>query len=537
MDLYSFVVEDFIIHDTRALFTDTLTLSHTVFVDGDLVAHRALLKMDDFDNGEYSPSDYAPDSGGLEGVVINDPAATTVFIFQLVNAGNAPDGALSGRLAATADQIAGIVGGAGALGSSATPIGLGIEVVANLFAWLSVDCDGPVAVDQISVPRYMVDTWTEDLSVAENQATRKITIHRTYPGTDSPTGCGGNSKYEVTWSVGHWRTWVPVTDTPDNQLVVEFPIPPSGAPFTSDTAVSATTHNGAVHAFGVVAGGNVTHTRTFSGAFWSVDSPDLNVSDLASLPVSAVSFDDRLYIFGVHSDGSVSSLAYSGDGRYWVPRVTMPQGLKTIEPIATAVFRDRLFLFAQDSTTNSLRATSSADLIGWSPWVDVPQPGLPQVSAVAAATLGDTLYIFRVFDSLKNENVIMHNSTIDGTTWSGWAMVEGGIRPEELPGTDPLDVAATIFRGRVYLASRWRKRGDETAATTIAVNFSRDAENWCGWRVPESTAKPLVDYSASPEPPFQLVPNAPPGLAGVNNHLYILAPGDFVGGPNNVWAY
>jgi hypothetical protein len=115
--------------------------------------------------------------------------------------------------------------------------------------------------------------------------------------------------------------------------------------------------------------------------------------------------------------------------------------------------------------------------------------------------------------------------------------VEGGIRPEELPGTDPLDVAATVFRDRVYLASRWRKPADETAATTIAVNFSGDGENWCGWRVPESTAKPLVDYYASAESPLELRPNAPPGLAAVNNHLYILAPGDQSGDTNNVWTY
>ncbi|MGB9123094.1 MAG: hypothetical protein WCE73_20935, partial [Candidatus Angelobacter sp.] len=153
------------------------------------------------------------------------------------------------------------------------------------------------------------------------------------------------------------------------------------------------------------------------------------------------------------------------------------------------------------------------------------------------ATLGDTLHIFRVFDSLKGGNVVMHNSTVDGTTWSGWAVVEGGIHPEELPGTDPLDVAATVFRNRVYLASRWKRLADETAATTIAVNFSSDGENWCCWRVPESTAKPLVDYAASAESPFLLIPNAPPGLAVVNNHLYILAPRAFVGGPNNVWAY
>jgi hypothetical protein len=542
VDLYSFVVEEFTIIDTRAQFTDTLTLSHSAFVDGNMVAHQALVQMSGggLDNGTYYPTDYALDSGGLEGVVINDPDAATMFIFQLVNADHAPAGSLTGRLAATADQIAGIIGGAAALGGDATPVGLGIEVVANLFAWLLSDCDGPVAVDQISGPRYMVDTWTEDLSATENQTTRKIRIDRNYPGSDSSTGCGGNSNYEVTWSLGHWRTWVPVTDTPDNQLTVEFPLPAAGVAFTSDTAVSATTHNGAVHAFGVV-GGTVTHTRTFNGTFWSVDSPDhLQVSDLADLPVSAVSFDDRLYVFGIHSDGSVSSIAYSGDGRYWVPRVTLPAGLTTVEPIATAVFRNRLYLFAQDSTANSLLLTSSADVIVWSPWADVPPPGAPPVSAVTAATLGDTLHIFRVFDFNKppgpGQNVIMHNSTADGTTWSGWTAVEGGTLPEELPGTEPLDVVATKFRDRVYLASRWGKPTGETAATTLAVNFSGDGENWCGWRVPESTAKPLLDYraSAASPPPFVLSPNAPSGLAAVKNHLYILNSRDE---SNHVWAY
>jgi hypothetical protein len=527
VDLYSLVVESFTIHDTRAPHTDTLTLSHTAFVGGDMVAHRSL-NMGDFDNGQYNPTDFAPDSGGLEGVVINDPTAKTLFMFQLVNAGNVTAGTLSGRLAATADALSGIVAGYDGFGSAAFPGGLAVEAVANIFAWLEVDCDGPVAVDQISGMRYMVDTWTE------NPSARKITLQRNYPGTDSSTGCGGNSNYDVTWSVGHWRTWLPVTDTPDNQITVEFPLIPGGNPFTSDTAVSAASHNGAVHAFGVVAGVGVTHTRTFTGTFWSVDRPDLQVPDLADLPVSAVSFDDRLYVFGIHSDGSVSSLAYSIDGVAWVPRVTRPTGVTTVEPIATSVFRNRLFLFAHDSTTDSLRLTSSADLIAWSSWVDVPPSGLPPVSAVASAALGDTLHLFRVFDSRKEENVVMHTSTVDGTTWTGWAVVEGGIRLEELPGADVLDVEATVFRDRVYLASRW-KATDGSAR--IAVNFSGDGENWSGWRIPQSTAEPLLDYLSTAQPPLVLQPNAPPGLAPLNNHLYILAPGDQFGDTNHVWAY
>ena len=81
------------------------------------------------------------------------------------------------------------------------------------------------------------------------------------------------------------------------------------------------------------------------------------------------------------------------------------------------------------------------------------------------------------------------------------------------------------------------KPTDETAATTISVNFSADGGNWSGWRVPQSTAEPLLDYLSTPRPPLEPKPNAPPGLAPVNNHLYILAPGDKFGDTNNVWAY
>ena len=63
MDLYTFTVEDFIIHDTRAVHNDTLRLSYTAYVDGDMVASR-LISLGDFDNGEYSTIDYVPSDVG-----------------------------------------------------------------------------------------------------------------------------------------------------------------------------------------------------------------------------------------------------------------------------------------------------------------------------------------------------------------------------------------------------------------------------------------------------------------------------------------
>src|SRR5215467_7251993 len=49
VDIYTFVVENFIIHDTRALHSDTLYLYYSAYLDGDLVANH-LISMGDLDN-------------------------------------------------------------------------------------------------------------------------------------------------------------------------------------------------------------------------------------------------------------------------------------------------------------------------------------------------------------------------------------------------------------------------------------------------------------------------------------------------------
>lgn len=511
MDLYTFVVESFVIHDTRAAHNDTLTLSHSAFVDGDMVAYRTL-HMGDFDNGEYSPADYAPDNGGLNGVVINDPTAKTAFIFQLVNAGNVPDGSLTGRLAATADQLAGItagLAGAGAADAGAavsSPFfagGLILEAFATLWSWLDADCDGPVAADQISGPRYWLDARTDNSS-------QTIRFTQNYPGTDSPTGCGGNSNYDVTWSLRHWRDWVAVAD-------------PDAGPFTAAGGVSAVEHNGAVHAFGTVDGGGVTHANSLTGATWSLDS--VGSFDLADQPVSAVSFDDRLYVFGVHTDSSISALAYTVDGGSWVELTAAPPALGTAQPVAAAVFRNRLHLFARDEAAGALRTTSTADLEEWNAWTDVPNSGLAPDSPVAAVALHGTLHLFGVFKTGKKPAaVVVHNSTANGQTWTGWDMIEAGLGPQGQPGTAPVDVAATTFRDRLYIASRW-ELVDGGQEPFVAVNFSGDGDNWSGWRVPQAA----VDARAA----------ATAGVAAVHDHLYVLAPLYLATSADitQVWAY
>ena len=62
----------------------------------------------------------------------------------------------------------------------------------EFFSVVFADCDGWVAVDQHQFTG-------RDLHLQTANGPSSTT--QTYPGYDSPTGCGGNSKYEVTWSV------------------------------------------------------------------------------------------------------------------------------------------------------------------------------------------------------------------------------------------------------------------------------------------------------------------------------------------------
>jgi hypothetical protein len=541
VDLYTFTVETFNISNTRALINDTLWLGYSAYVDGDLVANLQQ-KLGNFDNGSYQTANYfSPGVGpGLANVVINDPDAKAGFIFQLINSGNVPANALTGQLAATADQLTSIlvsiagIGAAsigGAAASYAFPSGLTQAAFATLWSWLNIDCDGPVAVDQVSGPRYALDAWTDNPA-------KKITINRDYPGSSAPFGCNpDNSLYNLIWSLQRSRTWVQVTQplaTDTEEL----------GPFISDTGLSACEHNGALHVFGVGASG-VNHARTFTGATWNLDSLGWFGQNLIPntgdyLPVTGVSFDDRLHLLGVLADGSVSTLAYTVDGGSWVQYASAPPAVQTTEAVAAAVFLNRLYVIVTASGSGQIQMTSTADVTIWTPWTDVPSPGGPR-SALAAATLGGKLFLFGVFTTVnvrkEKGDYVMWNSTADGVTWTGWEIVESGLSPEESGPVDaPLDVAASIFRDRVYIASRWQSTQGSNQPSYIAVNFSRDGNDWSGWRVPA-----VEPADADLNAPFN--PQDTVGLSATGNHLYILAPNVAVAGgnpldaPGAVWAY
>jgi hypothetical protein len=154
--------------------------------------------------------------------------------------------------------------------------------------------------------------------------------------------------------------------------------------------------------------------------------------------------------------------------------------------------------------------------------------GLRPDSPVAAAVLGDRLFLFGIYDTGKppESKVVVVTSTDDTLVWTPWTLVEEGIRPEGRPAVDqPMDVAATSFGDRLYLASRWMGPESETdPGPYVAVDFSGDGTNWSGWRVPTSTLA------------FQ--PGDAPAVAANGNHVYVLAPTlNPAATEATVWAY
>ena len=101
--------------------------------------------------------------------------------------------------------------------------------------------------------------------------------------------------------------------------------------------------------------------------------------------------------------------------------------------------------------------------------------------------------------------MVVHNSSADGATWSGWEILTGA-RPNL--AANPLDVAATVWSDRIYIASQWQyAQSGGQEVNFMAVNFSADGSNWSGWRTPEST----IDFQ----------PMAPAGIAALGRHLYV----------------
>jgi len=200
--VFSFSLDSFRITDTRSRHEDTDYASITLQLKSANSAtepQTLTKKIGDVNNGTHAVGLSFPN-------IHVDPSQTVVFNYLIVNTGHKDEGAVYQGLEKAGSALAnkGLTAGGTALGTLILP-GLGTILGAiggfladEIGSWLSADCDGPVAAEQITLT--YADLVAKTASGTYSNETKN-------PGTDSAWGCGSNSMYYVDWHIA--KTVVP----------------------------------------------------------------------------------------------------------------------------------------------------------------------------------------------------------------------------------------------------------------------------------------------------------------------------------------
>jgi hypothetical protein len=192
----AFTLNSFKITDTRARHNDTDYVSIAVAV-GNKPPITATKAMGDVNNGTHTVS------LSIRNVEVGRNE-TVAFSYSIINSGHNKseiEKALAEVVSAAASKGATAAAGAvgGALGG---PIGSAVGAVGTkAFGWVAneiegiifANCDGPVAAgDHVFSGAQLAELAKSGHSLS------KIDDNK---GTDTPWGCGGNSRYYVTWAL------------------------------------------------------------------------------------------------------------------------------------------------------------------------------------------------------------------------------------------------------------------------------------------------------------------------------------------------
>lgn len=216
---FTFVLESFQITDTRSLHEDTDYVSFSMVVNpqnGKGTPQTLKKAMGDLNNGTFGVNLSFPN------VVLN-PTDTVTLNYLIVNSGHKSPSDVESIMEKAGTALLSF--GASEipyLGSALGPLAswLGNELV----GFINANCDGVVAAEQ--------DTFTYASLMAKTQG-GPFTQTTRHPGTNSPTGCGRNSNYFVTWQmleVGNPNNkTVPdvvgmATDTPGSNPVHQYAV-------------------------------------------------------------------------------------------------------------------------------------------------------------------------------------------------------------------------------------------------------------------------------------------------------------------------
>ncbi|QVL34003.1 hypothetical protein KIH39_08885 [Telmatocola sphagniphila] len=174
---YDFTLENFEILRTRSRHNDTDHVSFALKV-GDKIYPAKVKHMGDLNDGTFKVG------LSFSGVTVPKPDTKIVLTYLVLNSGHKQDEVSKWLEKGATELLKKGATAAGAWGEVISYIGnIGIE-------FLFPNCDGWVAGDHITLTGQKVASYG-----ASHKETRE------YQGLDSPTGCGRNSIYKVTWSV------------------------------------------------------------------------------------------------------------------------------------------------------------------------------------------------------------------------------------------------------------------------------------------------------------------------------------------------
>jgi hypothetical protein len=483
MAKYTFRLDSFDINNTRARHNDTDYVAIGLKV-GDKTFPSQVWGMGDLNNGHY------PVGIAFENIDVYGASTPVTFNFQIVNSGHSNPSAIENALTQGALDLMSY--GATALGDVVLPGTGSIWGWAGKAAgeWLAgiifADCDGAVAIDQVAINGATLKAWTAQGIHSET---------RSYPGTDSPVGCGSNSEYNVTWSIE--RTSLPdapslpavfgvsrsqdkldifVTDVKGQVLTAAWQpdftdgwhgwwqilngVAALGSPIT---AVCRSTNK--LDIFSVGTDGGV-YTAAWQPDFaegWHGWWRILNGLTAPGSPITAVCRStNKLDIFSVGTDGGVYTAAWQPDftegwhGWWRIGNIQVPLG-SYISAVSRS--QDKLDIFVTDVKGQVLSAAWQPDFTdGWHGWWQVLEglaaPGSP-ITAVSRST--DKLDIFSVGTDGGVYTAAWEPDFTDG--WHGWSRI-GNIQVPlgSYIGTvsrsvDKLDIFATDIGGRVLTAA------------------------------------------------------------------------------------
>jgi len=196
--VYTFTLTNFRITDTRSLHNDTDFVSIAVAVGKNPPMTVPAKPMGDVNNGTHTVNLTIPN-------VAVGPADTVAFSYSIVNTGfnkNSVEKALQSATDAAATKVAAAGGGAlGGIISGGSGAGIGAIIGDKAGGWLIgkldtiifANCDGTVAAADHAFTADALARGTHNGAVLSATDDNK--------GTNSPHGCGRNSRYFVSWKV------------------------------------------------------------------------------------------------------------------------------------------------------------------------------------------------------------------------------------------------------------------------------------------------------------------------------------------------